>query len=185
MKLNNKGFTLIELLAAVTILSVLTVLSFAAFTRYGAWTKKKAYDTMARSASTAAEQYVMDFPAAVVPEDEATTHESYEKGIKLKTLVDRGYLNNVNDPNNKGHDCSGKVVIGYSDADKEFNSRALDRYTYIVYICCYTYQARYTYKVDYEETIDETKPATSDERYSKVLKQKDEVTTDKELVICE
>ena len=147
MGLNNKGFTLVEILAAVTILSILSILTFTAFSKYGDWTRKKAYDTLAKSASTAAEQYVMDYPTATVPAADAAKPESYEKGIKLDTLVKRGYLDNVNDPSDNSEDCKGKVVIGHIKADED-DSRALDQYMYVVHECCSAYKARYVYTVE-------------------------------------
>ena len=100
-RLNNKGFTLIEIIGAVVILSILTLITTAAFLSYSDWSKKKALDTMARSASVAAEQYIMDFSAAVVPEDEALRAESYDRGVKLKTLVDNSNtkINTIIDDN--------------------------------------------------------------------------------------
>ena len=182
-KLNNKGFTLIEILAAVTILSILTLLSFTAFAKYGDWTRKKAYDTMAKSASTAAEQYIMDFSAAVVPEDEALRAESYDRGVKLKTLVDKGYLNNVTDPKDKSKDCDGKVVIGYSRGEVSKKVKALDKYMYVVYLCCDTYKARYVYDVKYQTVEDTSEAATSSGRFKEVYKTYE--TVDKEAAICD
>ena len=181
LHLNNKGFTLIEILAAVTILSILTILSFAAFSVYGDWTRKKAYDTMAKSASTAAEQYVMDYTAAVVPEEEALYPESYDKGIKLKTLVDRGYLNSVSDPIDRSKECTGKVVIGYSEGSKK--DRALDKYMYVVYICCQKYSARYTYTVKTKTVEDTSVPATSTDRFKEIYETVEDAS--KEAAICE
>ena len=147
MRLNNKGFTLVEILAAVTILSILSILAFTAFAKYGDWTRKKAYDTLAKSASTAAEQYVMDYPTATVKAEDATKAESYSKGVNLDTLVKRGYLDNANDPSDNSKNCTGKVVIGHIKADED-DSRALDQYMYVVHECCSAYKARYVYTVE-------------------------------------
>ena len=182
--LNNKGFTLIEILASVTILSILTVLSFIAFSRYGNWSKKKAYDYMAKSASTAAEQYVMDYSAAVVSSEEAMEADSYDRGIKLKTLVDKGYLNNVTDPKDKSKECAGRVVIGYSKGGiVSKDIKALDKYMYVVYLCCETYKARYVYDVKYQDVENTKVPATATNRI--IRKYKTYETVDKEAAICD
>ena len=49
--MNNKGFTLVEILSTIVILAILSIISVVAYTRYIDYTKKKAYDTMAISAS--------------------------------------------------------------------------------------------------------------------------------------
>ncbi len=67
-KTNKKGFTLIEMLGAVTILAILTVLVLRAYLAYLDWSRKKSFDTMGKSASTAAEQYIMSYPTASVSE---------------------------------------------------------------------------------------------------------------------
>ena len=146
-RLNNKGFTLIEIIGAVVILSILTLITTAAFLSYSDWSRKKALDTMARSASVAAEQYIMDYPHAFVPESEAKLPASYDKGIDFSTLADNGYLNDIRDPASTSHKCSGKVVIGYMEAD-ENDSRALDQYMFVVYECCSNYKARYVFSVE-------------------------------------
>lgn len=151
MKLNRKGFTLIEIIAAVVLLGLLTVIALRGFLYYLDWSRKKAYDTMAQSASTAAEQYIMDFPHASVPEDDAYTEEGYQSGITYEELNEAGYLSDISDP--MGGECTGKVVIGYIKAD-ENNKRALDKYMYVVHECCSSYQARYVYSYELKQYIE-------------------------------
>ena len=152
MKLDRKGFTLIEIIAAISILSILTVLVLRAFIAYLDWTRKKAFDTMAKSASTAAEQYIMDYPHASVSEEEAYTEEGYEKGIPFEELVTHGYLSDVSDPMG-GANCTGNVVVGHIKAD-ENNKRALDKYMFVVHECCSNYRARYTYTYEIKHYIE-------------------------------
>ena len=150
--MNNKGFTLVEVLAAVTILSIVSVLAFGGYIRYADWAKKKAYDTMAKSASTAAEQLVMDTPGAAVETKKVTVdgNERYvikdadAPGISFADLVEEGYMNDSIDPEGgKNNDlCTGKVVIGLVPAEMK---GALDRYIFVVDVCCSIYQGRYTY----------------------------------------
>ncbi len=178
MKLNQKGFTLIEIIAAITILSILTILVLSAFTAYLDWTRKKAFDTMAKSASTAAEQYIMDYPHVSVPEEEAYTEDGYEKGITFEELVEHGYLSDVSDPMG-GSSCTGKVVIGYIKADAN-NKRALDKYMFVVHECCSNYHARYTYSYEIKNYIEK------DENGNKVETQRLEPveTVSKKDAIC-
>ena len=151
--LNQKGFTLVEIIGAITILTIMTVLTITAFVKYLDWSRKKSFDTMAKSASTAAEQYIMDYPHASVPEKEATDPENYKKGISFQTLADEGYLNGIQDPADPAHNCSGKVIVGFIEADED-NSRALDQYMFVVHECCSNFKARYIYTVKTYETED-------------------------------
>lgn len=177
-RLNQKGFTLIEIIAAVTLLGILTVIALSAFVTYLDWSRKKSYDTMAKSASTAAEQYIMDFPHASVPEDEAITEEGYQSGITYEELSEAGYLSDITDP--MGGECTGKVVIGYIKAEED-NKRALDKYMFVVHECCSNYEARYIYS--YELKLYEEKDKNGNKVQVQRLEPVEKVS--KKDVICE
>lgn len=150
-KLDQKGFTLIEILAAVALLGILTTVALSGFVAYLDWSRKKSYDTMAKSASVAAEQYIMDYPHASVPAEEAEGEDGYRSGITYEELSTSGYLSDISDP--MGGECTGKVIIGYIKADED-NKRALDKYMFVVHECCSNYKAMYTYSYEtkkYEE----------------------------------
>ena len=57
-KVNNKGFSLVEILAAIVILGVLMTLAANAYNVYKKDARQQAYDTMAKTATTAAENYM-------------------------------------------------------------------------------------------------------------------------------
>ena len=150
--MNNKGYTLVEIMAAVTILGIISVLAFGGYIRYADSSRKKAYDIMAKSASNAAEQYIMDNPGAAVETKRMVENGTYRyeiksataPGISLEELIEDGYLNDAVDPEGgKNHDlCDGKVTIGLVESEAR---EVLDRYIFVVDLCCSQFSARYTY----------------------------------------
>ncbi|MBR4693346.1 MAG: prepilin-type N-terminal cleavage/methylation domain-containing protein [Bacilli bacterium] len=149
--MNKKGFTLIEILAAVTILGILSVLAIGWYTNYLEYSKKNSYKTMAKSISTAAEEYVMDNPGAATKtfgeekEDGSIEYyidPAYANPIYITDLIEKGYLNGAQDPDNKGTNCKGSVRIGLIDFD---DKNALDEYIYEVDISCANRNGRYLY----------------------------------------
>ena len=137
-RLNNKGFTMAELMAAIAILGILTVAAIVAVTQYVAYASKKGYDTLAKSASNAAEDYIMDYPNRnvisyefvedgiksdadinkIVDYSEKSNAKNRKKiflsaeGVSLKDLVGEGYLSTRQDPANDNKKCKGR--IGYN-----------------------------------------------------------------------
>ena len=106
-----------------------------AYDRYTKKARKDAYDTIAKSASLALEEYKMDHPGAT----EATFQE----------LVEQGYLSSAMDPSDKGSNCSGKVMVV---TDKASGSKlSIDNYT--VNVCCANYNYTYKYPED-EKSVD-------------------------------
>ena len=158
--MNNKGFTLIEILAAVTILGILSVLAFDGYTKYATGAKKKSHDTMAKSASNAAEQFVMDNPGIAVETKKqvngnVTTYvikDANAVSVSFEDLVAEEYLSETIDPDDKSRLCSGKVTIGLVKSDKK---GALDRYIFVVDECCLAYKARYTYTYRDTTTVED------------------------------
>lgn len=152
--MNKKGFTLIEILAAVAILGILSVVAIVGVNRYILSTRNRAYTQMAKSAYTAAEQYVMDYPsiaadAKKVNIDNGIRYEigdfSDEKSVDLAKLIEKGYLSSANDPVTKGKSCTGKVYVGKIKSEL---IGGIDQYIYTIDICCDKYQARHTYTVE-------------------------------------
>ncbi len=115
--MNNKGFTLIEILAAVVIVAILSIVSVVGYTKYIDYSRKKAYDTMAKSASEAASEYSMDYIGI--------------NSVTLKELYQEQYLEYPTDPLNSSKMCTGKVDITHIA-----NYDGLDTEEYDVTICC-------------------------------------------------
>ena len=130
-KLNNKGFTLVEILVAVALLSILMAMAMTAFNTYKKKAKVQAYDTMAKSAKEAAENYLMDNPGA--------------KRVTFDTLVEESYLNTISDPGKESSNCTGKVVM---DKIVSANDKILDTYNFTVNMCCKKYNYTYMYPDD-------------------------------------
>ena len=124
-KINNKGFSLVELLAAIAILAILMVVATQAYNVYKRKAKVQAYDTMAKSAKDAAENYLIDNPN--------TKRVSFEK------LIEGEYIDTIADPGKQSQNCSGKVIIEKNDNSGD----TLDANNYVVNICCKKYN--YTY----------------------------------------
>ena len=178
-KLNNKGFTMVELMAAIAILGILTVAAITAVTQYVAYATKKGYDTLAKSASNAAEDYIMDYPNRNVisyefvedglkTEDQVGGPYAYNdkakrrkiflaaEGVTLKELVEEGYLSTRQDPANDNKKCKGRVIIAKETPEEDSNVAKLEKYSYVVYMCCSIYKARYAYTYgsdDVRETV--------------------------------
>ena len=148
--MNQKGFTLVEILAAVAIISILSGMAMAAYTRYIDYSRQKAYKVMAKSASIAAEEYVMDNPGVAVETEEVTEGNTTKYVIKdsdatyitFDELIKGGYLNGAEDPVEKGKDCKGKVTIGVVES---YEDGGLDQYIYDVDLCCSLEQNHFYY----------------------------------------
>ena len=127
MKLNNKGFSMVELLAAISIMAILTGVAITAVTRYQDKARQKSYQAMETSAFDAAQNYIQDKGLIITS----------SKTILITTLVDEGYLPNLEDPANKGSYChSGSQVVVTKITG---SSGTLDKYRYAVTIKCKKY----------------------------------------------
>ena len=59
-RLNNKGFSLVEILIAIALLAVLMTIASQAYNTYKRQARQQAYDTMAKSVTVAATNYLME-----------------------------------------------------------------------------------------------------------------------------
>ncbi len=130
MKLNNKGFTLVEILASVAILAILSGTAIMAVTRFQHQTRQKDYEAMETSAYNAAQNYIQE-TGFVVPSDGST------RTITIETLVNAGYLPELQDPASKGFFCHNGSNIVVSK--QKSSGSKLEKYTYLVTIKCSKY----------------------------------------------
>lgn len=130
MKLNKKGFSLVELLAAIVILAIMITLATVAYSRYRQHAKQQGYDTLAKTASEAAAQYVMDNPEKVIWD------------VSFKRLYEDGYMSSLSDPGIKNKQCKGDVVLRTM---REENVGTLDTNEYTVHVCCKNYNYTYVF----------------------------------------
>ena len=130
MKLNKKGFTMVELLAAVTILGIVTAMAVTAYTKYQEKVRYDAYEAMEKSAYSAAEIYIQDKGIVIA--------EGSTKTIQVSTLVDGGYLPNLEDPRSKGRYCHTGSKVQVTKVSKNSGTK-LESYKYVVTIKCSGY----------------------------------------------
>lgn len=189
-KLNRSGFTLIELTASILILGILMLIGIAAITTYMDQSRKQAYDTMARSASEAAEEYIMDSSINyVVDPPEAKTDATkgiIYRAVQSETSSSYVYQANNNDPNyylkNFGSYLTYeelveegylKEVVDPADKGQQCDGKVvvhfeqgdekkgiLDKFSFIVYEWCSVYSARYIF---YYATVIEKQKVRTEE----------------------
>ena len=124
---NMRGYTLVEILATITILGILSTTAIIAYNRYRDKARVESYDTLAQSAVSAMEEYIMDNPE--------------ETSVTFEELYEKNYLEEPIDSNNPGKKCEGKVSI--KDTTTESNTN-LDINDYEVNLCCNNYNYTYT-----------------------------------------
>ena len=130
-KMNNKGFSLVELLAAIAILAILMVVATQAYNSYKKQARQQAYDTMAKSATVAATNYLMENTKA--------------KYITFETLKEGEYVDTLQDPRYKERECTGIVI------NKEVQGNSLKQLDVLfqkVKLCCKNYKYQYDYTGD-------------------------------------
>lgn len=130
MKLNNKGFTMIEMLAAVTLMAIVSGIAVAAYSRYQDKARQDSYEAMETSAFSAAQNYIQE-RGLIIPEAPAT------RTIDVSTLVDAGFLSNLEDPRTKGDMCHAGSTVKVSK--QKSSGTTLEEYTFIVTIKCNGY----------------------------------------------
>ena len=131
---SNKGYTLVEILAVVIILGILSLIGVISYTRYISSSKKQAYNTLAKSAYQAAEEYYMN--------------DNLIDEVTLNELVELQYLENATDPS--GGVCTGKVSITVNNS-----SNGLDSNDYEVILCCANYNYTYLFPTGTKTKNDE------------------------------
>lgn len=132
MKKNNKGFSIVELLGVMVILGILFSVAIGAVYIYREKAEKQSYDTMAKSASHAAENYAMEY--------------SSETEVTLEKLMDLNLLERLADPKDETKTCSGKVKIELASAGSEDGeTKTMDDYKYTVKLCCEQYKKEYIF----------------------------------------
>ena len=116
---SNKGFTLIEILGAIVILGILMGIGVVSYTRYKRQAVETSYDIIKKNAISAAENYFMDNVG--------------EENVYLHELVEKSYLDTVNDPEIKNKTCDGKVTI---ISKEKSDNNSIQKNTYKVYLKC-------------------------------------------------
>lgn len=177
-RLNKLGFTLIELTTSILILGILMLMALGALTTYVDQSRKQAYDTMARSASEAAEEYIMDTSINYVTDAEfsagGTPRKLLNEAVKSETDSGYTYQDQASDPNyylkNFGDYLTYDTLVkeGYlkevtdpADSGQQCTGKVvvhfeqgderagvLDKFSFIVYEWCSIFSARYIFYYD-------------------------------------
>ena len=130
-KLNNKGFSLVEILAAIAILAILMAIASTAYNRYKRHARQQAYDTMAKSTTTAAKNYMME--------------NVKQKYITFEALRDQEYIDTLQDPRYREEECTGIVINKVMQGQTQ---KQLDVLFQKVKLCCKNYKYQYDYTGD-------------------------------------
>lgn len=192
-KINKKGFTLVELLATITIMGILMLTAGVAVTIHIERSRKQAYDTMAVSAKNAASQYIMEYPAAAMSQEEYETFAEALKNhlnnpatvdapeslkvISFKDLVDNIQLQRTADPADSSLECTGRVIAILNEG----LGRELDSYSYIVHECCAAKQYKYTFSEKYvnKDTGEECDKSIADpDKKCNVVEVQEKISSD-------
>lgn len=107
---NQKGVTLIELMAVVVILGVIAAVAGAAVT--GAFTDAK------KNADAASIQVLKDAASRFLLENPPTGTTDITINVKTD-LLEKGYINNLPEPQQKVNDAAQKSFIVTYDIDKK------------------------------------------------------------------
>ena len=130
-KEKNKGFTLVEILVAIALLGVLMTLAAQAYNVYKKKARQQAYDTMAKTATTAATNYLME--------------NAQSKYITFDTLKNKEFIDTLQDPKYRDEQCSGIVINKVVQGEEE---KKLDILFQKVKLCCKDYKYQYDYTGD-------------------------------------
>lgn len=115
--MNKKGFTLIEVIMVIAIIAILSLILIPNVTVLIDKNKKKSCEKMIDNIESAAKMYVNQNKYELGFDCSGTV-----KGIKLKTLVDAGYLGGelVNPINKKEISLESEVLVTYNCKVKGF-----------------------------------------------------------------
>ncbi len=128
---NNKGFTLVEVIAVIAIISILTGVTITAVTRYMQTSKKKTYKNYESNLKKAAANYMTSHPELIAGDVNLT--------LKVDTLIEEGFLEEMTDPIDKNKDCSESYVM--VDGKREANQYNIDFSNNKICLICPSYSS--------------------------------------------
>lgn len=114
--MNEKAFTLTELLAVIVILGVLIGIAVPTYNNQINKARKKVYESYVSKVEDAAKTFVERCISKNVcnnknnPNKDISFYENNANGIKIKDLLDSGYIDKLDDPKG-GSACDGTVYL--------------------------------------------------------------------------
>lgn len=153
--MNNNGFSLIEILGVMVILGIILGAAITEYTKYQRNAVIESYDLMAESASTAAEEYMMDHINA--------------ESVNFDELVEYGYLEDTYDADDENNKCIGTVNITKNKGE----NGAIDSNDYSVSICCKDYN--YTYRFPGANKVEDKDGCKANENIRRLIEKEPEI----------
>lgn len=128
IKMNKKGFTLVELLGVITILGILMGVAVGAVSIYLKKSKNQAYENIELSAYDAVRNYMM--------ENSILLNKGEKLRVTLDELTEQQYIENPQDPNKKGSNCTSADSYIEVKNETTANNSGLDDYKYYIHVVC-------------------------------------------------
>ena len=143
---NRNGFSLIELIGVIVILGIISLIAITEVNRYIKNTKTEMYKTYEKNIETATKNKMIN---CINEKDNCTIPENGDKlKISIESLVEDGYTEKLQDPEQKGSFCTGYSEVTNSGA-------SVPNLNYNVCLKCSKYTNNYScnFTEDTEETI--------------------------------
>lgn len=128
--MSKKGFTLIELLAVIILIGTLSAVAISSYSTYLTKSKNKTFSLEEKNFIDATISAYADCSSNLNNQGQfCENHSNNDKDeVKLRELIESGYINTIRDPYNTNYDCDAensyvKVSVKNSDlinADIEY-----------------------------------------------------------------
>ena len=102
---NKRGFSLIELIGVIVILGVIFLIAISEVNRYVKKTKEQTYETYLKNIETATKNKMIN---CIKGKEDCNIPEPGDKlKLTVETLIEEGYIEKLQDPEEKGSFCTG------------------------------------------------------------------------------
>ncbi len=102
---NKKGFSLVELIGVIVILGIISLIAITEVNRYVKKTKEQTYETYLKNIETATKNKMIN---CIKGKEDCNIPEPGDKlKLTVETLIEEGYIEKLQDPEEKGSFCTG------------------------------------------------------------------------------